>query len=467
MSSPALFQFPPELKDSFTKTDGLRLSDGTNVGSSDIWNFMTEEGVRRFPRSYQLGVQFQGQISQDAEFFSGVKYKYLYLTVRDRIEKARKNDIPTVLVQGGQSYEPYYAAGTIPLRPGFIINWAKDKEEGLDVRGADWRGNSIMEKGRRDVGIEVCNQITAHAAVQEGEVDVDLIAPYLNLRCSDMAYLVEAHRHGKKQIPLQVVDYPIDNPRNTPRAVNLLSQELRKLVSNISQITGRPVPDDDLRKKIHDFNKVRGLAREFEAIWQSADIPPTNSTDLRNLSYSANEPMADVTATLSLLEQAVAEVRDRVERGVRGHGLVEDPVRVFVCGSCVTANPVFVDAVGGVIVGHDDQWSEVLTDVAEEGDPYVNLAKGILSQPYELPTIERAKWTAAEVKRTRADGLMFIYNWGCQFQSTVARMVADIVKKETGVPTLVMSVGELSKTETTEQSQNRIESFIELLRYSR
>ena len=466
MSNVELFQFSPELEVPFSNTPGLPFSDGTEVRSSEIWRFVSQEGIKRFPRTYQKGTQYNGQISEDEQLFSGVKHRYLHLTMRDRIEKARREGIPIVLVQGGQSYEPYYAAGAIPLRPGFIINWAKDKEEGLDVRGADWRGNSIMEKGRRDVGIEVCNQIAAHAAVQEGEVEVDLIAPYLNLRCSDMAYLVESHRHGKKKLPLQVIDYPVDNPRNTPQAVKLLSQELRLLVKNIAQLSGKSVSDTDLAETIRLFNQIRRLAREFESIWQAAEVPPTNSTDLRAISCAANEPMGDLIATKTVLEQAVAEIKDRVARGIRGKGLVENPVRIYVCGSCVTANPVLVDRSGGVIVGHDDQWSQVQTDVAENGDPYAKLAESILIQPYEHPILERAQWTAAEVKRTRAEGLMFIYNWGCQYQSTIAQMVADVVKEETGVPTLVMGVGDLSKAELTEQSQNRVEAFIELLRYS-
>jgi benzoyl-CoA reductase/2-hydroxyglutaryl-CoA dehydratase subunit BcrC/BadD/HgdB len=42
--------------------------------------------------------------------------------------------------------------------------------------------------------------------------------------------------------------------------------------------------------------------------------------------------------------------------------------------------------------------------------------------------------------------------------------VADIVKKETGIPTINIEVAELGRSEATEQTQNRIESFIEILK---
>ena len=45
----------------------------------------------------------------------------------------------------------------------------------------------------------------------------------------------------------------------------------------------------------------------------------------------------------------------------------------------------------------------------------------------------------------------------------VARMISDIVKEQSGLPTTFIEVGELGRAEATEQSENRIESFIEML----
>jgi benzoyl-CoA reductase/2-hydroxyglutaryl-CoA dehydratase subunit BcrC/BadD/HgdB len=80
-----------------------------------------------------------------------------------------------------------------------------------------------------------------------------------------------------------------------------------------------------------------------------------------------------------------------------------------------------------------------------------------------LPTEQRAEWTVEAVKRSRADGVLFMYNWGCNYQTGVARMISDIVKQKTGLPTTFIEVGELGRAEATEQSQNRVEAFIELL----
>jgi len=102
-------------------------------------------------------------------------------------------------------------------------------------------------------------------------------------------------------------------------------------------------------------------------------------------------------------------------------------------------------------------------DVKETGDPYENLALAYSSLPYERSSEERAMWTVEQMKASRSDGMVFMYNWGCNYQSAVAAMITDIIKEETGLPAITIEVGELTRMESLEQSQNRIESFIEML----
>ncbi len=175
--------------------------------------------------------------------------------------------------------------------------------------------------------------------------------------------------------------------------------------------------------------------------------------------FLANDFVGDPVATVGVIEETKKEVKKRVKHSIKGTGLADDPKRLFVCGSCVGPNPHHVEKAGGVLVGRDDNWSSVSTNVEENGDPYENLARAILSFPYEQPTERRAEWTAEQVKKSRADGVVFMYNWGCNFQTAVARMMSDIVKEKTGVPTTFVEVGELGRMEALEQSENRIEAF--------
>lgn len=463
MSNSGLFSYPEELEQQFVETESIDFKDGTSVSSQQVWKFMTEEAPRRFPFAFDKSANHIGRLSDDVEFFGGIKRGYLTLTLKDRLLKAHDKGVPVVLIQGGQSMDPYYAAGGIPLRPGFVMQWARTMQEGLNLREADIRGLEILESGRKTISIESCNQIAAHAAIDDGIVPVDLIAPYLCLRCSDMAYLVESHRSKNGRVPRYLVDYPIEQ-ENKEWAVSYLATMLRTLTKKISDKSGKEVADKDVREEIGLENKGRKLARDIIELWWSAKVPPINSTDFYGVPFLANDFVGDPVATIGVLEETKEEVKDRVKHSVKGTGLIDDPKRLFVCGSCVGPNPHHVEKAGAVLVGRDDNWSSVSTHVKESGDPYENLARTILSFPYEQPTEKRAEWTAEQVKRSRADGVIFMYNWGCNFQTAVARMMSDIIKERTGVPTTFIEVGELGRMEALEQSENRVEAFIEILR---
>ncbi|MDO8785904.1 MAG: 2-hydroxyacyl-CoA dehydratase family protein, partial [Syntrophales bacterium] len=289
------------------------------------------------------------------------------------------------------------------------------------------------------------------------------IAPYLCLRCSDMAYLTEAHRSNRRKIPTFLVDFPINHQRHKEWTVKYVAENLRRLVKRIGEMGGREATDEDLRIEIKLINRARKLARDYVEMWWKAPIPPASSVELQNVMTLGNDFVGDPAVGVQVLEEAYGEIKERVENSVKGMDVAEDPVRLFLCGSCGTPNSHHIDRAGGAVVGYDDWWNRLLIDVEEDGDPYENLAKAMLSFPYELPTEERALWTAEQAKKAKADGLIFAYNWGCNNQSAVARMVCDIVKKEINIPTMPLELGELGRTEATEQSQNRVESFIEML----
>jgi benzoyl-CoA reductase/2-hydroxyglutaryl-CoA dehydratase subunit BcrC/BadD/HgdB len=281
-----------------------------------------------------------------------------------------------------------------------------------------------------------------------------------------MAYLTESHRSGdgQKNTSIQLIDFPSNHSGTKEWSVEYVAAGLRRLTGKISELSGKHTTDDDLREVIIKFHTLRSLAREISYLCWEAEIPPLNSADFRGLVGMGNEPYLDVDAAISVLVEAKEEIHRRIAQGVKGFGVVKNPARLFVCGSCVTANPYLVDMAGGIVVSHDDGWSETVTDVAVEGDLYVNLAKAILSYPYERPTKERAEWTVEQVKQSRADGLIFIYNWGCNYQSAPARMLVDIVNEKAGIPSSHIGSSELGRSETVAQFHNRVEAFIEMLR---
>ncbi len=457
-----IFRYPESIKESFIKTPGLHFKDGTYVSSEEIWNFMTVEAPVRFPYAYSLERNYQSRLSRDVEFFSGIKHSYLNLTLRDRLLKAHANGTPIVHVQGGQTVDPYYAAGAIPIVPGPLRSWARDMQEGLDVRAAGRRAMKIMEDGRQAISIECCNNpIGSIEAIRQKLVPVDLIAPYLCLRCTDIGYILESYRTRIKDIPLHFIDFPLT--RDKKWTVDYVAELIRDLVKKIGALRGVTVTDADLWEEIKLENRGRKLAREtVESAWSAEQIPVVSS-DLSSIITSGRFDRGDSLAGTEFLAQANLEVKERIANGISGAGLVERPVRILSVGSCFGLRADFIEDKGGVVVGTDDHLSKIYADVGETGDPYEEIAKAILSYQYELPTEQRAQYVVDLVRKSKADGVVCGFNWGCNYQSAASRMIADIVKAETGIPTINIEVAELGLLEGNEQTQNRLEAFIEML----
>ena len=455
------FRYPDEIKPLLLETGDLIFEDGTSVTGEQIWDFMTVEGPRRFPYAYKKNLSFGAQFSDDFTFMSGIRSNYLALTFFDRVNKLVSHGKPLVLVQGGMTSDLYYAAGCIPVWPMFLQRWIVNTKDGREFKEATVIESSLLEKAKSTLASECCNLISYLGLLKTEQLPISAIAPCLTSRCSDMVYAVEDFKAKTDAIPTFIMDYPSNYDEGECR-VEYLKEEIHLFMKKLTDISGKEVTDTSFLDEIKRHNHARRLARECQKIWWKAKVPPTCSTD--NLfAHLALMGSFDYTVANQILEGARDEIKKRVQDGVKGQGLIDDPARLFICGSCACANGNFIDKKGGVIVGNEDLWSSISEDVKETGDPYDNLAVALSHLPYEKPTEERAEWTSKQIQESRADGVLFVFNWGCNYQSAIAGMMTDIIKNETGLPAMSMEVGELTRMESIEQSQNRVEAFIEML----
>ncbi len=411
----------------------------------------------------QEGVKLKGFIETDFVTGQGSSYVSNSRLLRLRHAYGMATFANGVFVQGGQSVDPYYAAGAIALRPASVGLWASGQHEGLDLRQEELRRLDQKEKAYRAITFEAC-QTAGYEHIQEGDLPVDMLAPFTCLRCSDISYGVEAHRHGRRKLNLFLGDYPLDHQKDKPWAVEYFAQVLRRLVREIDRLRGKETTDEDVRAEIALHNAGRRLALDTAAAWWSTDVPPTNGSDRRAIFQMGGMEMhGDPSASLTVLEEANRYLKERVKKGVKGDGVADRPSRIFVCGSCVFPNEFRTEEAGGIIVGNDNHWSDISTLVEETGDPYLALSRAILSYPYEQDIAERARWTIKEIRKSRADGVLFLYNWGCNTQSAIARAICDTITKETGLPTLIIE--HEFRGEQSEQLQNRVNAFVEMVRH--
>jgi benzoyl-CoA reductase/2-hydroxyglutaryl-CoA dehydratase subunit BcrC/BadD/HgdB len=444
------------------ETGDLVFSDKTRITPKEIWDFMTIQGPKRFPYAFSTNPSYGHQLSRDITLISGIRRNYLNLTGLDRIREFVRKKIPLVMEQGGIISDIYYAAGCIPIVPHALKNWIMNDQEGWEFKDANTFGSSLFEEARQNMTVECCNLIAPLGLLKTKNVPIAAIAPSLCSRCSDMGFASQAYHNESGTIPTFLMDYP-----NTHECgewgVDYLKDEIITFAERLGKISGKEVTDDGLRDEIKRENQVRNLARECQYAWWSGKVPPTNSID-GNFTHLGRRGSYDFQIANQVLKETRDEIRTRVHDGVKGYGLCDEPTRIFTCGSCVRPNPQFVDKKGGVLVGRDDGWSSVTVDVKETGDPFENLAVAYSSLPYERSTEERAEWTVQQLKDSKSDGVLFMYNWGCNYQSAVSEMIIDIIIDQTGLPAISIEVEMMGQMETSEQSQNRVESFIEMIR---
>lgn len=458
-------RYPEEIREAFLKTGGLSFRDGSFFTAQQIWDWVNHEGPRRYPNLFAEGRLFGP--SRDLAFLSGIKRQFLTSTLYDRMEKATREKVPTVFVQGGQDHDPYYAAGGIPLRPAHVNAWALNRKEGQSFGQADLQRQQNRQKSMQQLTEDAC-QTAGYGIIQAGDVPITMISPYLANRCSDIAFGVEAHRHGPVKLDLGLVDIPVADQNDKAWAVEYTAKNLRKLVELVARHSGRKVTDDHLWEEFKLHNRKRRLAREYLHLWWNAKILPTNSQDHAGIWGLGNESHGDPVAALQILEESVSEVKQRLKDGVKGAGLADDPIRLLILGSCVNPNQRHLDDAGGVIAAKDDGYSEIFHDVAEDGDdPYRALAETVVAYPYEQPTEKRAAWTAKIAGDSKADGAIFMHQWGCNYQSSIARMVVDIVQERANIPAIIIERTFAESATGHEQVNGRVETFLEILRQTR
>jgi len=436
----------------FVDTEDIAFRDGTSVTAEEIWRFLKEDAPTRYPRAFNADPHFAAnpRLSQDIELTAGLKRAYLQMTLQDLVTRERASGKLVALTHHFQSTEPYFAAGLLPLSTIFAT---------MIARNSGQRSQQFLEEGQKWVSVESCDGLVAlNWAIQQSAVPVDLVTPYLCTFCSDMPFVAERHRTGKRQLPATFLHYPA-NARDKDWAVEYLANNLRQVTGELGKLSGHEVTEEALLTEIKVQNKRRKLLNQYTDLWWKATRPPTTGLDHVGLSsFTLDYP--DPVAAESLLKQTISEVKVRVKKNQQPDGLVEDPVRIYAGTGGVISH--IVDKSGGILVG-DDLSSPVV--VGEKGDPYENLARAQLEFPFELPSEERAHWIADRVKKSRADGSIFTYYWGCNNASAITRLTADIVREETGVPTVIIETNDMYKSDSLEQVHTRIEAFVEILRH--
>jgi len=457
-----IFRYPEEIKAAFLASGGLTF-ENKQVSAEEIWRFMTVDGPTRFPASFTIDPNLGG-FSPDVDFFAGIKHNYYRLTEFDRLRNRYQRGKKIVVVQDGPT-ELLQACGCVAARPPFHWMWAMRDVEGLSLEEAERRNSALRNECKKCMPAECCSIVAPFHTVRTSKAPVDFLAPVSYMACSDAVFTIETTRSDDNPVPSFIMDFPVHDHSGSWR-VEYLAAQFRLLARKLGAITSIKVTDEALNTVIVRQNRLRRLARECTKLWWDAPTPPLNSSDRFVLGLRCWE-QEDETAVIELLTEARAEVARRVTDRIKGAGIVDDPVRILVCGSCAHLNAHMVEQAGGVIVGNEEWLNNMTMHIDETGDPFINLASAACAMPYEQPPEKRAAWIAQLAQMSRADGVIFIYNWGCNYQSAMARVLMDIVKTKTGLPTTWLDIIQSGRQTSGEQLRTRVEAFIEIMQRHR
>lgn len=428
---------------------GLRLGDGSYISYDEMCRFLQEEAPGRYPGLKDIRV--------DTSLVGMVKLGYFILTYPDRLQRLKKQGKKIVAKFPANPIDPYYGAGAIGFDP-FVYSL------GQAVFTQD---TALSMEGRRLLSPEACAfQAAAHAAVRKNLLPIDMFYPCLGPWCSTTPFNGEALRDVLPRVSFLDQAFFGLLPGKEEIAFQYYLNELKNFFSQMEELTGLKVTEEGLRDTIRLNNRLRQRCRQLSSYLGETRVP-ISSMDYILSVLLCTDWGADPVAALDILETMCAEAQERVVRGQKGMGLVDEPIRVFFLGITTGDLSIYnmIDELGGVTVGLECVRIIFGRDADEEEEPLLALARRNLTDPYVQPVQKRCEWILEVVKQFRPDCIIFDCTYGCNYLAKTARYTTDRAKEALGVPCFINDVD--LPFENQARVRAHLEAFFNVVRDSK
>jgi len=180
----------------------------------------------------------------------------------------------------------------------------------------------------------------------------------------------------------------------TPLAVPYLRREYVRIRQLFEHLVGHPIKDEDLRDSIRQYNEARRLTREMYAIRRQS---PWLLTALESYILTRVGTLLPVQEYIPLLRQVLEQIPKRDRRPI-------DKVRIVYEGAFCEQPPLeFIQALEEACYVVDDDFllgaRLIKGDVAEHGDPLLNLAEAYCNETTYCSTQH-------DPRRAKSDGFL-------------------------------------------------------------
>ncbi len=289
--------------------------------------------------------------------------------------------------------------------------------------------------------------------------------------------LAETTCDGKKKMyelmgeikPMHIMNLP--QTANDEDSLGLWKNEMVKFKEYLEDQFDVEITDEKLRDAIKLMNRERMVMRRLHKL-NSHKPAPLSGMDMMVAQWLKGFNV-DKEAGIDLIERLIAEVEERMEKGIYAYG--ENAPRILLTG-CPTgvggADKVLraLEDAGAAVVALENctgyKGLDVLVDEDINKDPLLALAEKYLSTPCSCMTDNNGRLDL--IKRLsqeyQVDGIVDLTYQACHTYAIESFTVKKYVQDELGIPFMQIET-DYSESDTG-QIKTRVEAFLETLQNS-
>jgi len=250
-------------------------------------------------------------------------------------------------------------------------------------------------------------------------------------------------------------------PEPPMRIADLTAKSMRKLVRRIQEVVGFEITDDMVREVMAAKGKLEDALRRVRDLVENSDPMPLSPSH-ENIWYCLDE----LTLTIDGIAEATGAIdtlyEELKERVARGEGVVEKGaprVLAILPGGQTDPRMDYLACKAGIaIVAVDFNLGAPFKEASE--DPYVMFGLGSQQFTLGLTLLGRIPLIIEACKNLKIEGVLDRYHAGCRTTVADALIIEDAVKKELGIPVLVLEWESFDpRVYNHEQFKNKFEVF--------
>jgi len=272
----------------------------------------------------------------------------------------------------------------------------------------------------------------------------------------------------KQYVPKQIwVDIP---PREYGNAVELLTDNISKAISDLEEVTGNLVTDNSLKKQFRIGNQIKRYYKTVLYEVSSSDFYPCNPATfaeiLALLGLSFQDYNSNAQRYLENFSYLVKEMRQRIDKGI-GMDVSKMP-RVMITpvfGGWEPETHEILYKLGARTIYADWEILQLLEEipVGRNSNPVEDYARFILNATMRGIGCDQEALTDSYIETAKdlnVDGIIFNQIFGCHSISNCYSLLRRKIRKKLEIPTTVINFNKIG--ENVEQVKTRLGAFMEM-----